>query len=235
MRRIAVLQPSYMPWLGYLDQIARCDKFVFYDDVQYDKNGWRNRNRIRSNAKDGWTWLTVPVRLDSHLPRICDVQTDARVPWRRKHRKTLELEYARAPFRGWIDEHFGAFFATDNTNLADIAIASVEAMLNALNVTVPLYRSSRLDVAGDRNTRLLNMCKHFEATHYLSGAAAKSYLDVDLFERNGICVEWQAYEHPVYRQTQEPFISHLSALDALLNVGPAAIKFIGASQAVSSL
>jgi len=222
MRRVAVLQPSYLPWLGYLDQIAQCDAFVFYDDVQYDKNGWRNRNRIRTSAKDGWSWLTVPVRIDEHFPPINAVVADARVPWRRKHRRAIEMEYARAPYHAYIDSYFAGIFDSTDDNLANIAIASIRALMGAFGITTPLYRSSELGVTGDRNTRLLAICRELTATNYLSGAAAKVYLDEGLFADAGIAVEWQEYTHPTYRQLHEPFIPYLSALDAVLNLGPAA-------------
>ena len=223
--RIAVLQPSYLPWLGYLDQIARSDAFIFYDDVQFDKNGWRNRNRIRNRSSEGCGWLTVPVRLSSHFPKIIEVEIDTRVPWQRKHLATLASEYARAPFHERLID-FTDFFKRPYHSLADAAIDSVRALMKGFKIATPLYRSSQLGLEGDRNTRLLNLCKHFGATHYLSGVAARTYLDVPLFKNNGITVEWQSYEHPTYPQRYEPFISHLSAIDALLNVGPAASRLI---------
>ncbi len=220
--RLAVLQPSYLPWLGYLDQIARSDVFAFYDDVQFDKNGWRNRNRIRSAGAEGWSWLTIPVHLGDHFPPIDQVRIDTRVPWRKKHEKTLRLEYAKAAHREVLDGYFGDFFAGESDNLANVAIASIQALLSAFAISTPLYRSSELNVEGDRNSRLLNLCRHFGATTYLSGLAAQDYLDVGLFERDGIAVEFQHFAHPAYAQTREPFVSHLSAIDALLNLGPSA-------------
>lgn len=220
--RVAVLQPSYLPWLGYLDQIARVDAFVFYDDVQFDKNGWRNRNRIRTSSREGWSWLTIPVHLDEHFPTIDRVRIDTRVPWRKKHEKTLRLEYAKAPYLDLLDTHFNDLLASHEESLAEVAIASTVALMEAFNIRTPLFRSSQLGITGDRNARLLRICQHLGATSYLSGAAAQSYLDVGLFEREAIAVEFQDFAHPTYKQTRDPFISHLSALDALLNLGPAA-------------
>ena len=225
--RVAVLQPSYLPWLGYLDQIARADLFVFYDDVQYDKHGWRNRNRIRVANRQGWSWLTVPVRLETPFPRLLDVSTDERVPWRRKHRATIAAAYARAPYYHLLDEFFGDTFASNEVNLVEIAIRTVGAFTQAFDIATPLHRSSKLGIDGQRSERLLNICKYFGASHYLSGSAARAYLDVALFETNGVTVEWQDYDHPVYLQRHAPFVSHLSALDALLCVGPDARRFLG--------
>jgi hypothetical protein len=224
--RIAILQPSYLPWLGYLDQIARSDAFVFYDDVQYDKNGWRNRNRIRVPGGEGWAWLTIPVQLPTSLPRILEVTSDPRAPWRRKHLAAIRSAYARAPHLDFLDRFFGQLFAGDETRLAEIAIESIRNLMQAFAVSTPLYRSSQLGVGGDRNERLVNICRYFGASHYLSGSAARSYLDIALFERNGITVEWQDYLHPVYQQRYDPFISHLSSLDALLCAGAGAGAFL---------
>ncbi len=216
---VAVLQPSYLPWLGALEQVARADIFVFYDDVQFDKNGWRNRNRIRTASSEGWSWLTVPVRLEGHFPLICSVQADARVPWRRKHERTIRAEYARAANVAELDNAFDGFFEEQHHNLADIAISSTKRLMSAFGVTTPTLRSSELSITGDRNTRLINICELLGATDYYSGAAARDYLDLAEFEKRGIRVTFQDFKHPIYPQTREPFISHLSALDALLNLG----------------
>lgn len=218
--KIAVLQPSYLPWLGYLDQIASVDAFVFYDDVQFDKSGRRNRNRIRVKNEPGWAWLTIPVLLQRSFSRICDINVDPRVPWRRKHRASIRASYARAAHYDYFERFFGAFYDDESTtNIADVAIENIRCFMRAFDIRTPLYRSSELQIEGDRNTRLLRLCEYFKATSYLSGVAAKTYLDTEIFARAGIEVCWQAYEHPVYVQRFKPFVSHLSALDALLNLG----------------
>ena len=218
--RVAVLQPSYLPWLGYIDQIASVDAFVFYDDVQFDKNGWRNRNRIRTNNAQGWTWLTIPVLHDTHFPRICDVRIDARSTWQRKHAQAIASNYHKTPHFELYERYVAPLYRDETPELlVDVAIASVRRLLEAYGISTPLYRSSELHITGDKNTRLLNICKHFDASIYLSGVAAKSYLDEALFTREHIAVEWQQFDHPQYRQHAEPFISHLSALDALLHAG----------------
>jgi hypothetical protein len=224
--RIAVLQPSYLPWLGYLHQIAAVDAFVFYDDVQFDKNGWRNRNRIRTEAAQGWDWLTIPVLHAGHLSRICDVRIDPRATWRRKHAMAITVHYGKADRFELYKRYIATLYTEDESSLlVDVAIRSVRVLLEAFGICTELYRSSRLDIAGDRNTRLLNICRYFGAKTYLSGIAAKAYLDELLFAREGITVEWQHFDHPVYPQALKPFVSHLSALDALLCVGPESVRF----------
>jgi hypothetical protein len=199
--------------------MARADVFVFYDDVQFDKNGWRNRNRIRTQGEAGWSWLTVPVRLPRSFARLLDVEIDVRAPWARKHRRTLESAYASAPFREQLTR-FEAVLKNPSTKLVDVAIASTLAIAEALEVRPKILRSSELGVEGTRNERLLAVCRAVGATEYYSGKAAEEYLDVALFERAGIRVTFQDFAHPIYEQCYRPFVSHLSAIDALLCAGP---------------
>ncbi len=226
MTRLAVLQPSYMPWLGYFDQMASCDVFVFYDDVQYDREGWRNRNRIRATSPQGWTWLTIPV-LSKGFPLLNEVLVDARYDWRRKHYNTLHHAYSKAPFRSLLDGPFQRLFTSAKPLLCEINLACIEIIRDILRIATPTYRSSELGVSGDRNERLIEICRRFGAREYLTGRAASAYLDEALFARNGIRVVWHDYPHPIYPQRQEPFVSHLSAIDAILEVGPGAGKFVG--------
>lgn len=229
--RIAILQPSYLPWLGYLEQIASVDAFVLYDDVQYDRHGWRNRNRIRTQQPQGWSWLTIPVLLETAFPRIHHVRVDARVPWRRKHLAAMRAAYGKTPHDAFFQRHFREFYADDSsTALAEIAVASIGCLMRAFGIVTPLYRSSTLGITGDRNTRLLNICKHFGAHTYVSGVAAKAYLHINAFEDAGIEVRWQTYTHPEYPQRFKPFVSHLSAIDALMNLGEEARLLIRSSE-----
>ena len=215
---LVVLQPGYLPWLGFFDQMRRSDVFVYYDDVQFDKHGWRNRNRIKTPA--GPLWLTVPV-LHRGLgnPQIVDTRIDRTTPWARKHVRTIRQYYARAPF---IDRYLPQLeeqLERPWTHIAELDIAVAGLLGRWLSLEPRIYRSSELKVAGDKSERLLNLCRHFGATRYLSGDAAREYLDVDLFARHGVAVEWQNYRHPVYPQQHGAFLPFLSALDLLLNCG----------------
>ena len=218
-KTVVVLQPGYLPWLGFFDQMLRADAFVYYDDVQFDKNGWRNRNRIKTTQ--GAQWLTVPVIQKGRFQQlVCDVEIDNRLPWARKQLATLAQAYARAEHLEPYLSSLVALLSTPPSSLVDLDIALAGLMASWLDISTPIYRSSQLGIAGDQSGRLLEICRHFGATCYLSGAAAKSYLDVDLFARAGIRVEWQEFQHPVYPQLHGPFLPYLSALDLILNVGP---------------
>jgi hypothetical protein len=233
---VVVLQPGYLPWLGFFDQLRRADIFVYYDDVQYDKHGWRNRNRIKT--QHGPQWLTVPVRHGGLGPvRILDVELDGRIAWARKHVATLGQAYARAPFGHRYLPEVGELLHRKWDRLVDLDIACAALIAEWLGLRRRIERSSALGIGGDRSERLINICRHFGATTYVSGDAARSYLDVPLFERTGIRVEWQQYEHPTYPQLHGDFVPFLSALDLLLNCGDeaASIAFGGTRAPVDRL
>jgi hypothetical protein len=223
--RVVVLQPSYIPWLGYFDQIARSDAFVFYDDVQYDKNGWRNRNRIKTDR--GWQWLTVPVKLKGNFGvLIKDVEVNEEDPWRRKHVNALKQWYGKAPYFDRVYAWFSKVLERPWEKLIDLNLEVVRGMCQLLGMKAQFIRSSELGIAGERSERLLRICQHFQADHYLSGNAAKDYLDVASFEKQGIRVSFQEYSHPVYPQLHGEFVSHLSAIDVLCNCGEKSLEVL---------
>jgi len=218
MSTAVVLQPGYLPWLGFFDQMRRADTFVYYDDVQYDAHGWRNRNRIKT--QNGPMWLTVPVRHRGQgSPKILDVDIDNRTPWPRKHLMSLRQAYARAPFADRCLPALEELLHRKWERLVDLDIACAALLAEWLGVRRRVERSSALGIGGDRSERLVNICRHVGASQYLSGDAARSYLDVPLFERHGVRVEWQQYVHPTYPQLHGEFVPYLSALDLVLNCG----------------
>lgn len=223
---LVVLQPGYLPWLGFFDQFRRADIFVYYDDVQYDTHGWRNRNRIKT--QHGAQWLTVPVRHSGlERPRILDVAIDGRTPWARKHVASVRQAYARAPFLSRYLPDLQAVLERSWERLVDLDIAVVELMCRWLGLARRVERSSALGIDGERSERLVRLCRHFGAGIYLSGNAAQEYLETALFEREGIRVEWQNFRHPVYPQFHGEFMPFLSALDLVLNCGDDARAVLG--------
>ncbi|MEQ1575771.1 MAG: WbqC family protein [Vicinamibacterales bacterium] len=215
---VVVLQPGYLPWLGFFDQLRRADVFVVYDDVQYDTHGWRNRNRIKT--ANGPIWLTVPVRHSGlGQPRILDIEIDRRTPWARKHLASIRQSYAAAPYLRTCMPALEELLQRPWTHLVDLDLALVDLLAGWLGLTRRIERASRLGIEGGQNQRLLNICRHFGATTYVSGDAARDYLDVPLFEQHSIAVEWQSFEHPVYPQLHGAFVPYLSALDLVLNCG----------------
>jgi hypothetical protein len=225
MTTVVVLQPGYLPWLGFFDQMRRCDIFVYYDDVQFDKNGWRNRNRIKT--AQGPLWLTVPVRQAGRAgQRIDEVEIECDHPWGAKHLRAIAQSYAKAPFLPLYYPELEALLQRDWRLLVDLDLATVELMRRWLGLERRTVRASTLGIDGGRSERLLNICRHLGATRYLSGNAAKDYLDVGLFADAGIGVIWQDYRHPAYPQLHNAFVPFMSALDLLLNVGPASLALL---------
>ncbi len=225
--RCVILQPSFIPWRGYFDQVRRADVFLFLDSVQYDKNGWRNRNRIMTSQ--GANWLTVPVHAKGAtqgLP-LKDVRIDGSRDWRRKHRLTLEQAYRRAPHfdHAWsvVDQIYGI----GTESLADLCAESTILIAAALGFALPRFlRTSEFAATEDRNGRLVSLATQVGATHYLSGPSARSYLDQAQFAAAGIEVEFMEYAYREYPQLRSPFDPQLSILDLLFMTGPEAATFI---------
>lgn len=216
-RTLVVLQPGYLPWLGFFDQLQRSDIFVFYDDVAFDKHGWRNRNRIKS--QNGPLWLTVPVHVDFLGQKILDVKIDNSKPWAKKQLSSIKQLYSAAPYLKNYYQDLANILEQEWLKIVDLDIALINQFCVWLGIERQIVRSSELDIGGERSERLANLCSHFDANHYLSGSAAKSYLNLELFQGRGIEVSWQEYEHPVYPQLHGEFVPFLSILDLLLNCG----------------
>ena len=226
--KFSVIQPSYLPWRGYFHQIQKADVFVFYDDVQFDKHGWRNRNRIKGPR--GSEWITIPVLSKSNVSQglaIKDVRinpSDKR--WRRKHWSMISQYYGKSEFFGETSQVVAPFLENPYELLADLTVDLTVAIARKLGIQTEFHRSSDLALSGDRNERLIAMAKHFGATHYISGPSAAAYLDEAAFGRAGIDVEFMTYDYPEYPQPFPPFDPQVSILDLLFAVGPRAGEFI---------
>lgn len=225
MKRIGILQPGYLPWLGFFEQVARCDVFVLYDDVQYDKGGWRNRNRIK--IPGGPHWLTVPVLLKGReTPQVRETRVNTAQYWASTHVKTLAQYYSKAPYFQRYFPEFSELLGHPWEFLAPLDRAVIEWLCGAFGIRTPLVWSSELGLAGDRLERLAAIVRHFGGSVFYEGAAGRNYIPVDFFSERGVEVVFQDYAHPVYPQLHGPFVSHLSALDLLFNVGPDSLAVI---------
>lgn len=223
MSKLAILQPSYIPWIGYFEQIANVDIFVFYDDVQYTKNDWRNRNRIKT--QNGESWLSVPVKA-STKKKISEVMVDDTKAWRIKHLKTLKQFYSKSKYFKDIYPLLEKNINSNTNSISDLSIIIIKDISKYLELDTKFYLSSNLDVAGDKNTRLINICKHFNVSTYYSGTAAKEYVDAELFLKNNIELMFQDYKHPKYKQLHGEFLPYLSIIDLLFNYGRKSLKII---------
>lgn len=226
MDKIAVLQPSYLPWLGFFEQLMSVDTFVIYDDAQYTKNDWRNRNRLKT--KDGFLWLSIPVKGSIHS-QIRDIRIDESKNWQDKHQKTITQLYSKSPYFEEVSALFSPLWNRRYEFLMDAAMDSIRIVAEYLNIETKIVYSSEIGAVGDKNEKLVNICKIFNARNYYSGLSAQNYLNVELFERNGIEVAFQHYPHPVYPQKHGDFISHLSVMDLLFNCGKKSKQIIKGS------
>lgn len=223
--RVAILQPSYLPWLGYFDQIHRADVFVFYDDVQYDKHGWRNRNRIKT--PQGPHWLTVPVLLTGHFgQKIREVRIDPTQPWKKKHRRSLHQAYESAPYYPDLSAFLDEMYEREWDRLTDLVVWGIRGLCDRLGIDTQLAFSSDLGLKGERTERLVNICRHFAADEYLTGDAAEDYLEEERFREAGIRITYQRYAHPTYPQGHGEFLSHLSIVDLFVYAGPRSLSIL---------
>jgi len=231
--KCVILQPSYIPWRGYFHQIHKADVFVFYDDVAFDKDGWRNRNRIKTAG--GTRWLTIPVtaeggrqlhRTPINLVRTCQVPA-----WKTAHWKTLQHSYSKAPFFKRYMPMLEEFYQHDSPLLGEYLIQFTLAIAAELGIQHTQFRrSSELGAAGAKTDRLMNILKSVGATHYISGPSAKDYLEQPKFQEAGISLEYMTYGYPEYDQLHPPFDPKVSVLDLLFMTGPEAPRYIWGSE-----
>lgn len=223
--KCVILQPSYIPWRGYFDLIRRADVFVFYDDVQYDKHGWRNRNRVKT--PHGAQWLTIPVLSKSNVSSGLTIREIriAEPRWQEKHRRTLVQNYQQAPFfdRAILD----GIYSDSVEFLSELTIRSTIFLARQLGfVETQFLRSSNMGIDASRTDRLIAILKHLGATEYLSGPSAHAYLEDRKFEDAGIKLEWMQYQYAEYPQLYPPFDPYVTILDLMFMTGPAAASFI---------
>jgi hypothetical protein len=213
--------------VGAYEQLARADVFVYYDDVQYDRGGWRNRNRIKTAS--GVRWLTVPVHLPGGHPcRLDRVEVAADPRWVRRHVRTLEQAYARAPYRNEVLAIVRRCLGMGHRRLVDLNIALWEALATYARITTLCVKASKLGIEGTCTGRLVSICQYLGATRYLTGPAARAYLDEAEFRSAGIEVEWHNFRPRPYPQLHGEFVSHLSFVDLLMNCGSAALSWLEA-------
>ena len=226
--RIAIAQPTYLPWVGYFDLLDQVDQFVLLDSVQFERQSWQQRNRIKT--PQGLAWLTIPVVFRGRLNQnIADV--NIRVPdfWR-DHLRAVELNYRRAPFFGrYYDELRQQIeMSVASLSLPQVTISLLRWFADVIGITTPMIRSSELPVHGKRTELLAEICVSLGASTYLSPFGSAEYLidELPTLTARAIEVRFHHYEHPVYRQQFPPFLSHACILDLLFNEGEDALQII---------
>lgn len=222
--RVGIIQSNYIPWRGYFDFIDSVDIFVFHDDLQYTKNDWRNRNKIKT--KTGLVWLTVPVKYNKTSQLISETAIDYSQQWAKKHMNMIRENYQKAPYFKEIAEPFFEIISKYHSSISDLNIEIVKFIMDQLSIKTQIKMSCELAPEGVKTARVMDVLKKIGATRYLSGPAAKDYLDENMFAENKIRLEYKSYDYPEYPQLWGPFEGPVSVLDLLFNTGPDARKFL---------
>lgn len=221
---VSIHQPQYLPWLGYFDKMDRADAFCYLDNVQYKKNEWQNRNRLKT--AQGWQWVTVPVQY--RFPqKIIEVTVNEAVKWQHKHLQALVTNYKKARY---FDDYFHTFESAlkqDFETIADVNIHMITKVREILGInSKPVVRASELSLIEEPTGRLIDICKHFGWDTYLAGQDGANYMDMAQFEKSGVKVITQEFVHPEYPQCFDDFQSHMSVVDLIFNCGPDSLAII---------
>ena len=196
--KVVILQPCYIPWRGYFHQIQKADLFIFYDCVQYDDRGWRNRNIVKTNK--GPLWLSIPTRskgVQAQQTPIADVEIVWEKDWRKKHLGSIQMNYSKAPYYSLYKNFLNDIYTQKHHKLADFTCYSTERLALELGITnTEFLRSSSMKISGTKTDRLLNILKKVNAKTYISGPSAKAYMEEEKFFDTGISIEYMQYDYP---------------------------------------
>lgn len=225
-RTVVITQPTYLPWLGYFEQMVRADVFVFLDNVQFVPRSWHCRNRLR--GPDGQPfWLSVPVAKHDRETALKDVRISSDQPqWKAKHLQSIRHNLGRTAFFPRLFPDIEAWLGGAWEFLADMNIAGIRMVAGWLGLNPEFRRASELRSEGRNIELLVSICRELGADHYYSSLGSKAYIDNDpeAFARHGIGLEYQHWPHPIYEQDGGDFVSHLAALDALCRLGPETVR-----------
>jgi len=231
---ISINQPAYLPWLGYFERIARSDVHVVLDHVQFEKNSFTNRNKIRT--KDGTAWLTIPLATKGRYGslRIQDLEIASDSGWLRKHWASLRMNYSRAPLFAQYAPVYQPIYEVKPASFMLFVQAMLEQHLSDLGIATKLLFSSQIPAFGHKSELVLSICKSLGASVYLSGSQGRGYLDERAFHDSGISLQYQDYNHPEYRQAWPGFESHMGILDLLFNHGKDSLHILMGNRTVDT-
>ena len=234
--KIAIMQPTYLPWIGYFDLMDRVDVFVYLDDVSFSKKSWQQRNRIKSAQNQ--MWLTVPVLSKGKSGQLIkDVEINEKVKWRKDHYFSLQQNYSKAEYCPLYIKLFEEMYEAHLDRLVELNIGFIEKFKQALNIHCSTRRATEIlggRADDDAIEHLIRIGRALGATQYISPEGSRDYLgEGEAFCAAGIGFEYHHYEHPVYRQLFGDFISHLSIADLLFNEGPDSLKRIRSTRSDS--
>jgi hypothetical protein len=221
---VAGHQPNYLPWLGFFDKINRSDVFIIEDNVQYEREGFTNRNKILTS--NGVRWLTVPIEHANKPLLINEVKiaNKGEPNWERRHWLTLKHSYCKAPHWSDCSGFFEETYEREWTLLIDLNLHLINGIMRFLGIDKPLVMSSSLGAEGKKSELIIAQCKAVGANVQLAGSGAKQYLDPKLFDKAGIALIYQEFMHPCYPQTSSGFVPNLSVVDYLFCTGAKVTK-----------
>ena len=234
MKSVAIVQSNYIPWKGYFDLIARVDELVLYDDVQYTRRDWRNRNRIKT--AQGVAWLTVPIQVRGRYHQRIDEALVSDPGWAKRHWQTLAHAYGAAPYFYDYRDVFASLYeeCSKEQRLSVINRRFIEVVCGVLGLKTAIRWSSEYDASGSKTRRLLAICRQAEANEYVTGPAARTYLDEACFANAGIEVVWMDYSgYREYAQLHPPFDHQVTVLDLIFNTGTDALRYMKAASLVA--
>lgn len=218
-------QPVYLPWLGLFHKIAISDIYVYLDNVQFEKNSFTNRNKIKTAS--GPIWLTVPVLLKGHMSKtIKAMEINNNIDWRAKHWKSMYFAYKKAPFFDRYGNFFEELYQKDWHYLTDLNEYMLKYFLKELGINVKYYKASELSFQGYKSALVLDMCKKLGANLYIFGALGKDYAKEEEFAQEDIRIYFQDYKHPTYLQLYGDFSPYISIIDLLFNCGSKSLEIL---------
>lgn len=226
-KSIAIIQSNYIPWKGYFDIIKKVDEFIIFDDMQYTRRDWRNRNKIKTPG--GLLWLTIPVEVKGKFDQKIKDTIVVENNWYKEHWNSIKINYSRAAFFKKYSDLIADLYslAGKEKYLSRINYIFIQGLCKILDIKTKISWSMDYDLIDGKTERLIGLCKSTGAGKYISGPAAKGYIDESLFQSQGIELEWMDYNgYPIYEQLYNPFEHGVTILDLLFNLGENAPQYI---------
>lgn len=221
-------QPTYLPWIGLFNKISSSDCFVLFDSVQYSQKEWMNRNKIKT--PNGEIFLNVPVLKKSFLKKkINEIKINNSIDWKRKHLKSIKLNYSRTKFYKTYISYFEDIYSKEWIHLSDLNFYMLKLFIKLLGIKVKILKLSDLNIPGKKSELILNLCLKLEAKKFIFGKQGINYADIESFKRKKIDITFQNYQHPSYPQLYGEFLPYLSIIDLLFNCGNRSLEIINSN------
>lgn len=224
MNKVIITQSNYIPWKGYFNAMREATHFVIYDDMQYTKRDWRNRNKLIT--PEGPKWLSIPIEVKGRYYQKINEAKVNDLNWGIKHWNFIETNYKKSPYFNEYKDYFKPIYLNPPEYLTDINLIFIKKIIELLNIEIKIIKSSEFELKGDKTEKLVNICLELEASEYYTGPAAKNYMNEDLFNKNNIKINYYNYSgYPEYKQQWNDFDHAVSILDMFFNLGPKTINF----------